>query len=50
VYGYPKDKAAAVAIAAVKAALIECPGIKRVIFVCFDRENLELYREILKKR
>jgi O-acetyl-ADP-ribose deacetylase (regulator of RNase III) len=48
VYGYPKDKAAAVAIAAVNGALPECPGIMRVVFVCFDRENLELYREILK--
>jgi O-acetyl-ADP-ribose deacetylase (regulator of RNase III) len=45
VYGYPKDQAAAVAVSAVKAALEECPGITRVIFVCFDSENLALYRK-----
>jgi O-acetyl-ADP-ribose deacetylase (regulator of RNase III) len=39
VYGYPKDKAAAVAVAAVRETLAETPGIKRVVFVCFDREN-----------
>jgi len=45
VYGYPKKKAAAAAIASVRAALAECPGISRVVFVCFDSENLELYRK-----
>jgi O-acetyl-ADP-ribose deacetylase (regulator of RNase III) len=49
VYGYPKDQAAAVAVAAVRETLQECPGIKRVIFVCFDRENLELYQKILQR-
>jgi O-acetyl-ADP-ribose deacetylase (regulator of RNase III) len=48
VYGYPNANAGGVAIAAVNGALPECPGIMRVVFVCFDRENLELYREILK--
>jgi O-acetyl-ADP-ribose deacetylase (regulator of RNase III) len=50
VYGYPRDKAAAVAIEAVQAALAECPGIRRVIFVCFDPENLALYRSVLSAR
>jgi len=48
VYGYPKDKAAAVAVAAVRETLAETPNIKRVIFVCFDRENYELYLENCK--
>jgi O-acetyl-ADP-ribose deacetylase (regulator of RNase III) len=47
IYGYPKDKAAACAINAVKAALNECPNITRVLFVCFDRENLELYKKLI---
>ena len=47
VYGYPKDKAAAVAVDAVKQALSETPGIKQVIFVCFDAENLRLYERLL---
>jgi O-acetyl-ADP-ribose deacetylase (regulator of RNase III) len=46
VYGYPKELAAAVAINAVKETLRSSPGIARVIFVCFDRENLRLYRNL----
>jgi O-acetyl-ADP-ribose deacetylase (regulator of RNase III) len=45
VYGYPKDKAALVAIEAVRKTLDETPGIERVVFVCFDEENFILYRE-----
>ena len=40
VYGYPKDKAAAVAAESVRSVLNETPAIERVIFVCFDEENL----------
>jgi O-acetyl-ADP-ribose deacetylase (regulator of RNase III) len=47
VYGYPKDKAAAVAVESVRKTLGETPGIKRVVFVCFDRENFDLYRNLL---
>jgi O-acetyl-ADP-ribose deacetylase (regulator of RNase III) len=43
VYGYPKDLAAAVAIDTVKETLASTPGIARVVFVCFDRGNLDLY-------
>ena len=45
VYGYPKDKAAAVAIETVRKTLNETPNIQRVLFVCFDDENYELYQE-----
>jgi O-acetyl-ADP-ribose deacetylase (regulator of RNase III) len=47
VYGYPKDKAAAVAVETVKKTLEETEYIEKVIFVCFDRENYELYRQLL---
>ncbi|MDR1929206.1 MAG: O-acetyl-ADP-ribose deacetylase [Treponema sp.] len=47
VYGYPKDRAAAAAVAAVRETLPRTPGIGRVIFVCFDRENYLLYQELL---
>ena len=47
IYGYPRDKAAAVAIASVRETLRETPGIKRVVFVCFDRENYSLYQGLL---
>ena len=46
VYGYPKDKAARVAVEAVRKTLDETPGIKRVVFVCFDEENFRLYAEL----
>jgi O-acetyl-ADP-ribose deacetylase (regulator of RNase III) len=42
IYGYPKDKAAAVAVESVQKTLIETTGIQRVIFICFDEENFKL--------
>jgi O-acetyl-ADP-ribose deacetylase (regulator of RNase III) len=47
VYGYPRDKAAGVAVAAVRETLDQTPGIRRVIFVCFDQANYSLYRNIV---
>jgi len=47
VYGYPKEKAASVAVEATLKTLEQTPGIERVVFVCFDDENYSLYREIL---
>ena len=46
VYGYPKEKAAQVALSTVRKTLKETPGIKRVIFVCFDKENFSLYQSL----
>ena len=43
VFGYPKDKAASVAVKTVRETLAETPGITRVVFVCFGDENFELY-------
>ena len=50
VYGYPKDRAAATAVEAVKKTLPKVPGIKQVIFVCFDDENFRIYEDLLKDR
>ena len=47
VYGYPKDKAAVLAVKTVKEMLCETESLKRVVFVCFDGENFKLYREFL---
>ncbi|MBF9254106.1 O-acetyl-ADP-ribose deacetylase [Pontibacter sp. 172403-2] len=50
VYGYPKQKAAEVALQAVNSYLQEREtSIKQVVFVCFDEENYRLYRTILHK-
>ncbi|MBN8826195.1 MULTISPECIES: O-acetyl-ADP-ribose deacetylase [unclassified Spirosoma] len=47
IYGYPKDKAAEVAIAAVRGFLENPTSIQEVIFVCFDTENQLLYERKL---
>jgi O-acetyl-ADP-ribose deacetylase (regulator of RNase III) len=46
VYGYPRELAAEVAIRAVRETLPLTPGIARVVFVCFDRENFRLYQKL----
>ena|SRR5437868_12267760 len=47
VYGFPRERAADIAIAAVRAALAKAPGIEQVTFVCFDDDNYRLYRQRL---
>jgi len=51
VYGYPKDKAARVAIEAVRSYFEEhtTSNIKYVAFVCFDDENYKLYQELVSR-
>jgi O-acetyl-ADP-ribose deacetylase (regulator of RNase III) len=48
VYGFPKEEAAETAVPAVMETLDLTPGIKKVVFVCFDRENHEIYRRVLQ--
>ncbi len=48
VYGYPKDKAADVAIAAVNRFMEQETSIQEIIFVCFDAENFALYAQKIK--
>jgi O-acetyl-ADP-ribose deacetylase (regulator of RNase III) len=48
VYGFPKDKAAEIAIKAVTGFLNQNNKIEKVYFVCFDNENYSLYQELLK--
>ena len=43
VYGFPKDRAADVAIQAVRAATATAVTVERVVFVAFDEENHALY-------
>ncbi len=47
IYGFPRERAADIAIRAVRDALAEAPGIEQVTFVCYDDENYRLYRERL---
>ena len=47
IYHFPKDKAAEIAIKTVKGFLSAHHEIDKVIFVCFDEENYEIYEELL---
>lgn len=46
IYHFPKDKAAAIAIAAVQQ-FEDLAHLDKVVFVCFDEENYNLYQEQL---
>jgi O-acetyl-ADP-ribose deacetylase (regulator of RNase III) len=47
VYGFPRPRAAGIAVAETRRLLADAPRIGRVIFVCFDRETLNLYQREL---
>jgi O-acetyl-ADP-ribose deacetylase (regulator of RNase III) len=47
VYGFPRERAATIAVAETRKALAAAPSIERVIFACFDRETLMLYQREL---
>jgi O-acetyl-ADP-ribose deacetylase len=49
VYGFPKNRAAVIAIETVKAFLREDATILKVIFCCFDDENFSIYKTLLNK-
>jgi O-acetyl-ADP-ribose deacetylase len=44
VYGFPRERAAKIAVAETRQALVAAPALERVIFACFDRETLALYQ------
>jgi O-acetyl-ADP-ribose deacetylase (regulator of RNase III) len=46
-YGYPKELAARVAVAAVRDFLDHHPGAIDVTFCCFSRDEYEIYAELL---
>ena len=48
IYGFPKHKAATIAIDTVTGFLNRVAEIDRIIFVCFDRENYNLYKRLLR--
>jgi len=45
IYKYPKKEAGEIAIRTIK----ENPIVEKVIFVCFDDENYQIYKELLNK-
>ncbi|MDB5023838.1 MAG: O-acetyl-ADP-ribose deacetylase [Mucilaginibacter sp.] len=47
IYHFPKDKAAKIAIRSVKDFLSAHKEIEKVVFVCFDQENYDIYKKEL---
>lgn len=47
IYGFPKERAAKIALEAIKQCIAENSKISNVNLVCFDAENYELYRRLL---
>ena len=47
VYGFPKQRAAETAVKAVRDQAASIAGIERIIFVCFDEENFEIYQKLI---
>ena len=47
VYRYPKEEAARIAVREVRAFLDKPSSIQKVIFCCFNQEDLAIYRRIL---
>ena len=48
IYGFPKRRAAEIAIDTVQQFLQVNESIREVIFCCFDEENTNLYQQLLK--
>jgi O-acetyl-ADP-ribose deacetylase (regulator of RNase III) len=47
IYHFPKERAAEIAVEVVKDFLQQNETIEKVFFVCFDKENYELYAKLL---
>ncbi|THB83627.1 O-acetyl-ADP-ribose deacetylase [Pantoea allii] len=47
IYGFPKERAAAIALDVIKHSLDENRTIEKVNLVCFDAENYDLYLKLL---
>ncbi len=47
IYGFPKERAAQIAVSTVTEYLQQHPEIEKVIFSIFDKENLDIYRRLL---
>ncbi|MDB5153737.1 MAG: O-acetyl-ADP-ribose deacetylase [Mucilaginibacter sp.] len=48
IYSFPKDKAAEIALRSVKDFLSKHEEIDKVVFVCFDDENYDIYKKLLE--
>lgn len=49
VYGFPKKRAAEIAVREVSNFIENCKEVKKVIFVVFDDENYSIYSQLVKQ-
>jgi O-acetyl-ADP-ribose deacetylase len=47
VYGFPAERAAAIAVKTVIGALQAAPAVTRVVFCCFSEDSARLHRQAL---
>lgn len=47
IYGFPKARAARLAVQVIRQVLAQCQYLQQVILVCHDAENYALYQEVL---
>ena len=47
IYGFPKKQAANIAVHIVQSFMSTNESMEKVVFVCFDDENLHLYKALL---
>ncbi|MBI3232690.1 MAG: macro domain-containing protein, partial [Bacteroidetes bacterium] len=48
IYHFPKDKAATIAIESIKS-FKKIEAFDKIIFACFDEENLQIYQKLINK-
>lgn len=49
IYGFPRERAAKIAVAEVREVLGENHSVKQVIFCCFDSDTLRIYEQLIGK-
>ena len=49
IYGFPRERAALIAVREVKTFLKQNDLIEKVIFICFDQNTLRIYNKIMEE-
>jgi O-acetyl-ADP-ribose deacetylase (regulator of RNase III) len=48
-YGFPIERAARIAVSAVRESLDRMPRVQTVLFVCFSQSDYDVYQEALER-
>ena len=48
VYRFPKEQAALIAVQTVRTFILDCISFEKIFFVCFSREDHDIYQILLK--